>query len=383
MTSRKHQIGRGAGYGIALLAGVIVFANGTATSFDTLSRYAGEHQWLWGPSLPLGLDVAIFALLLLDWLRPNIWLRGSAWILTGITVVANGAITDGSWLDRGLHGLMPALAVIIVEAARRWARKDSAPAMDKIRASRWVLSPIRTAMLKRRMVLWEVTSYAEALTRESAILHARTLLVAHYGKDRWRQVRKLVPLTLRHQLATGQLPSTVLHSLDLQAAVGDWVSTALAELTAKASSDLVEARRSEVPESEDSEDLSRAQWDLIWDLRDRLRPDGESPEVFAQAIALAREQFEQAETLIRNDDLAAKLKIGKSRANAIGQKLRTSFTAGPDLQVRIQDSAPPSKDARFEGFSPGFAPTGLSGLNGQRVSPIGAGLGGSPEWGES
>nr|WP_319273437.1 hypothetical protein [Streptomyces sp. ID03-2B] len=57
--------------------------------------------------------------------------------------------------------------------------------MDKIRASRWLLAFPSTFALWRRMTLWEVTSYADALTRERERLLARAELRERHGR-RWR-----------------------------------------------------------------------------------------------------------------------------------------------------------------------------------------------------
>ncbi|MFC9973498.1 DUF2637 domain-containing protein [Spirillospora sp. NPDC127200] len=355
----KKVTGSGVGYVIALLAGAAVFASGTATSFANLARYAREHGWIWGPALPLGLDLGIFALLLLDWLRPSAFLRTSAWALTAGTVLANYAVTDGDRTDRALHAIVILVAVIIFEAARHL--RDDATRMDKVRLSRWFLSPWRTARLWRRMVLWEIRSYSDALTRESAILHARTLLAAHYGEGSWRKVRKRVPLTLQHQLTTGQLPSSVLHSLDLQDAVRAWVHETLEDLASSAAgSSPVPAPEPEVREVrvEVPVPAQRDRWDLIWDLRDRLVPDGVPPMVFAKAIAVARAHFEQVGEHIKVADLMSELGTGKPRATKISQVLRSSHTDGPDLWVRTEDPAPGSDHDDQPVTSPASVPAG-------------------------
>ena len=232
MKTPSPAAGRRAAYALALALGLAVAAVGYISSFDNLSSYADDHNWAWPPGLPIGLDLGIPALLILDWLRASVFLRSAAWALALGTVAANGAVADGDWTDRALHALMPALAIVIVEAARHL--RDDPTRIDKIRLSRWLLSPIRTGRLWRRMVLWEITSYTEALARESAILHARTELAAHYGKRSWLRTRRHVPLSLRHLLATGQLPITVLHGLDVQTEVREWVKELLAELEPKA-----------------------------------------------------------------------------------------------------------------------------------------------------
>jgi hypothetical protein len=344
---------RGLAYTLALLLGAAVWLMGQLSSFTNLSQYAADHGFPAGYALPIGLDAAIPALLILDWLRPSPFLRGAAWTLALSTVLANGSVAHGDYRDRLLHALMPALAIIIVEAARHI--RGSSTRMDRIRLSRWLLSPIRTFRLWRRMVLWEITSYAEALGRESAILHARTLLAAHYGKPSWRRTRREVPLTLRHMLATGQIPESVLTSPDVQTAVRDWVSEMLHESTLQAPAVLTEIAGTDEDQTQDPEPENDDPWDLIWDLQDSLRPRGVSEDVFAAAIGIARRQFEQVGTQITNEDLRVRLKIAKPQANAIGKVLRSSFESPSDLQDRTQDS-PPAEPAAPEAVEPPPSP---------------------------
>lgn len=356
---------RQAAYALALLLGVAVAAVGYASSFNNLSAYAAAHGWWLPQALPLGLDLGIPALLILDWLRASMFLRSAAWSLAAFTVFANGAVAGGNTVDRLLHAMMPAVAILIVEAARHL--RDDPARMDKIRLSRWLLSPVRTARLQRRMVLWEITSYSEALARESAILHARTVLAVAHGCSSWGKARKLVPLTLRHQLGTGQIPSSVLYGPDLQTAVRDWVRATMEELALERPVDPRNAARSEHDAAQDSRAPAASRWDLIWDLQDSVRPDGVPGVVFAQAIGMARYHFEQVGAHLTNEDLQDRLRIGKARANAIGKALRTSFETGPDLGVRNQDPAP----------DPGFRAVasadliGTSGLVGGLASPGG------------
>jgi hypothetical protein len=358
--------GRQAAYALAILLGLAVATDGFVSSFNNLATYATAHRWPWGPALPLGLDLGIPALLLLDWLRSSVFLRGAAWSLTAWTVFANGAVAGGTPVDKLLHAMMPAVAVVIIEAARH-LRGDPAR-MDRIRLSRWVLSPLRTPRLWRRMVLWEIRSYSEALVRESAILHARTVLAAAYGHRTWARTRRHVPPSLAHQLATGQLPHMVLHSLDLQGAVRDWVRGTLADLAAQPAMDLPQTAGTEQPEPGDSGAPARGQWDLIWDLRDALRPDGVSARTFAQAIGLARDHFEQVGKLITNQDLQVCLGGAKDRVNAIGRVLRTSYEAGPDLADQTQDYPAPAADAEEPAGTYVDLAVG-AGPNGRAVAP--------------
>lgn len=59
--------------------------------------------------------------------------------------------------------------------------------MDGIRTSRWILAPYPTLKLWRRMVLWEIRSYPDALSRERARVLALTDLQDTYGRWAWRR----------------------------------------------------------------------------------------------------------------------------------------------------------------------------------------------------
>lgn len=374
---------RRAWYTLALALGLAVAATGYISSFANLSRYASAHGWPHGALLPIGLDLGIPALLILDWLRASVFLRGGAWVLAAGTVAANGAVAGGTPRDRLLHAVMPALAIVIIEAARHL--RDDPSRMDRIRASRWLLSPVRTPRLWRRMVLWEITSYSEALARESAILHARTVLAAAYGHRSWRRTRRHVPVSLAHQLATGQLPSTVLYGTDLQTAVRDWIREALAELdpvsvaVPEADSEAAEEAwwdrygtgpqeavwemvqealadltpgPDAIPERDDPpEAVSEAvpqgpktatekdPWDRIWDRLDGVVPDGLTAVQQAIAYALARRHFEQFGRHIAANGLCGPVGIGKGRALALAKALRTAYEteADPRSPQRSED----------------------------------------------
>jgi hypothetical protein len=84
---------------------------------------------------------------------------------------------------------MPLLWVVLSEvAAHVYAVRIGAVTgrrMEKIRRSRWILAPVTTFVLWRRMTLWEITSYADALARERKRQLARADLRQEHGL-RWR-----------------------------------------------------------------------------------------------------------------------------------------------------------------------------------------------------
>ncbi|MFF9249243.1 DUF2637 domain-containing protein [Streptomyces globisporus] len=179
--------------GFGALAAASVGALGLISSFDAVSDAAAG----WGFSdpwmVPVGMDIAIpvFSvanLLLIRMDMPLAWVRFVPWVLTLVTCGLNVSAGHGLWA-KVAHGTMPLLWVVFSEiGAHIYASRIGAVTgrrMDKIRASRWLLAFPSTFALWRRMTLWEVTSYADALTRERERLLARAELRERHGR-RWR-----------------------------------------------------------------------------------------------------------------------------------------------------------------------------------------------------
>ncbi|MFF2383087.1 DUF2637 domain-containing protein [Streptomyces sp. NPDC058108] len=181
-----------------LLGAVAVLAAGVgglglASSFEAVStagaRWGFASPWM----LPVGIDTAIPVftaafLLLIRTDMPLGWVRFVPWALTGVTCWLN--IAAGHSLSAKLaHGTMPLLWVVLSEvAAHVYASRIGAVTgrrMEKIRRSRWLLAPLSTFALWRRMTLWEVTSYTDALGRERERQLARAQLRQQHGR-RWR-----------------------------------------------------------------------------------------------------------------------------------------------------------------------------------------------------
>ncbi|KUJ33753.1 hypothetical protein ADL25_43995 [Streptomyces sp. NRRL F-5122] len=180
--------------GLGALAAAGVGALGLISSFDAVST-AAAHWGFGAPwMLPVGIDVAIPAftvanLLLIRMDMALAWVRFVPWALTLITCGLN--IAAGHSLSAKLaHGTMPLLWVVFSEiGAHVYAVRIGAATgrrMEKIRFSRWMLAPLSTFALWRRMTLWEVTSYADALARERERLLARADLRERYGRA-WRR----------------------------------------------------------------------------------------------------------------------------------------------------------------------------------------------------
>ncbi|MEV6114820.1 DUF2637 domain-containing protein [Streptomyces sp. NPDC052109] len=179
--------------GLGALAAAGVGALGLIASLDAVSSAAA--RWGFGEPwmLPVGIDVAIpvFTVANLLLIRMDMalaWVRFVPWALTLVTCGLNVAAGLSLWA-KVAHGTMPLLWVVFSEiGAHIYAVRIGAATgrrMEKVRFSRWMLAPLSTFALWRRMTLWEITSYSEALKRERERQLARARLRERHGR-RWR-----------------------------------------------------------------------------------------------------------------------------------------------------------------------------------------------------
>ncbi|MEU2506000.1 DUF2637 domain-containing protein [Streptomyces sp. NPDC007863] len=180
-------------------AGAGVGGLGLASSFSSVSeaaeRWGFAEPWM----LPIGIDFAIPVftaanLLLIRFGMPLAWVRVVPWALTLVTCWLNIA-AGSSTSARIAHGTMPLLWVVLSEiVAHGYAVRIGAATgrrMERIRRSRWLFAPRATLALWRRMVLWELTDYREALREEKRRLLARAELREQYGRLwRWNAPRR-------------------------------------------------------------------------------------------------------------------------------------------------------------------------------------------------
>ncbi|WP_267244953.1 DUF2637 domain-containing protein [Streptomyces sp. PR69] len=194
--------------GVVVTGAVIIAAIGFAGSY-TAVRELAEQKGFGDFSLvfPIGIDAGICVLLALDllltWIRiPFPLLRQTAWLLTAATIAFNGAAAWPDPLGVGMHAVIPVLFVVSVEAARhavgRIADITADKHMEGVRLTRWLLSPIPTFRLWRRMKLWELRSYEQVIKLEQDRMIYQARLQARYGRA-WRRkapVEALMPLRL-------------------------------------------------------------------------------------------------------------------------------------------------------------------------------------------
>jgi hypothetical protein len=167
---------------------------GMYVSFQTVYEYV--RPWFrdtaW--AVPVAIDVAILVfsaadLLLSYWRMAKPSMRLIPWAFTAATIWLNWQ-AGGPIPIRIAHAAMPALWVLFCEYARHVlaARVGlvTGGRMEKVRRSRWLLAPLSTARLRRRMILWEITSYRRALQLEAERRAEIARLEMEYGR-KWRR----------------------------------------------------------------------------------------------------------------------------------------------------------------------------------------------------
>ncbi|MFG2678130.1 DUF2637 domain-containing protein [Streptomyces sp. NPDC048392] len=190
-------------FGAVVIAGIGFAGSYAAVRELALQKGFGNFSYVF----PIGIDAGICVLLALDllltWIRiPFPLLRQTAWLLTASTIAFNGAAAWPDPLGVGMHGVIPILFVVSVEAARhaigRIADITADKHMEGVRLTRWLLSPLPTFLLWRRMKLWELRSYEQVIKLEQERLVYQARLRSRFGRA-WRRkapVESLMPLRL-------------------------------------------------------------------------------------------------------------------------------------------------------------------------------------------
>ncbi|WP_374293503.1 DUF2637 domain-containing protein [Streptomyces olivochromogenes] len=218
--------------GVVVTGAVIIAGIGFAGSYAAVRELAiqkgfGNFSYVF----PIGIDAGICVLLALDllltWIRiPFPLLRQTAWVLTAATIAFNGAAAWPDPLGVGMHAVIPILFVVAVEAARhaigRIADITADKHMEGVRLTRWLLSPVPTFLLWRRMKLWELRSYDQVIKLEQERLVYQARLQARFGRA-WRRkapVESLMPLRLaRYGVPLGETAPAGLAAAGIEPAV--------------------------------------------------------------------------------------------------------------------------------------------------------------------
>lgn len=179
---------------VAGLIGAIALAlaaYAAAASYESVSHLAASRDvplpWL----NPIGIDgglagVILFSIALI-WIRKPIgWLRFTARLFAAGTIAANLAAGWPDPVSMGLRAAAPVLFVVLVEATYTLLVHRDDERADRIPRARWILAPLPTFRMWRRMKLWEIRSYPQALDMELSRRQAIMKLSALY-EDGWRE----------------------------------------------------------------------------------------------------------------------------------------------------------------------------------------------------
>ncbi|MEU1078165.1 DUF2637 domain-containing protein [Streptomyces sp. NPDC005878] len=174
----------------------VIAALGFAGSYHAVTELAAQKGFgSFARYFTIGVDCGIGVLLALDllltWLRiPYPLLRQTAWLLTAATIAFNAAAAWPDPIGVGMHAVIPILFVVSVEAARhaigRIADITADKNIDGVRLSRWIVSPLGSFRIWRRMRLWEIRSYQQVLKLEQERRIYRAQLRKKYGRG-WRR----------------------------------------------------------------------------------------------------------------------------------------------------------------------------------------------------
>ena len=198
-----------------ILAGLIG-SGGMVLSFRSVrSEMVGAFgAWAW--LVPIVVDLAIFAFSGVDLVLSRLDMghplaRLTVYVATAGTILLNASAAGGV-AGKVAHVLMPLFWVLFTELARHVVCAVTGLATgtrrDPIPAARWLLSPIPTFLLWRRMVLWRVNSYTKALGMERSRIGCIAVARSVYGR-RWRS--RIDPLT-RMEIGLGELTAAAMRA---------------------------------------------------------------------------------------------------------------------------------------------------------------------------
>jgi len=162
--------------GIVVGAVLVIATLGFIGSYSAVTKLALKQDFgKFAHAFPIAVDAGIIAFLALDllltWRRiPYPLLRYTAWVLTAATIAFNAVVSWPDPVGTGMHGVIPVLFVIAVEAARHAIGRIAEITADKHiegpNASRWLLNPIGTFILWRRQRLWAIRKWDTVLQLE-------------------------------------------------------------------------------------------------------------------------------------------------------------------------------------------------------------------------
>lgn len=187
---------------VLAVAGILV-AYGAAGSYESLSQLAARHMVPFPRFAPVGIDGALVGFLVIDmaltlWGRPVFWLHQVVRLFCAATIWFNFRAGWPDTIGAGFRIMAPALLVILSEVLRVVILRNQRQG-ERIPWKRWVLDLRGTFRLWRRMQLWRIADYQQAVDMELSRLRAIEQLRHRFGET-WE---KKVPGDLSWMLAEG------------------------------------------------------------------------------------------------------------------------------------------------------------------------------------
>ncbi|MFF7795560.1 DUF2637 domain-containing protein [Streptomyces sp. NPDC007991] len=311
--------------GIVVGAVLIIATLGFIGSYSAVTKLAALKGFgEFAHAFPIAVDAGIIAFLALDllltWRRiPYPLLRYTAWGLTAATIAFNAVVSWPDPVGTGMHGVIPVLFVIAVEAARHAIGRIAEIVADKHlegpNTSRWLLNPAGTFILWRRQRLWGIRKWDTVLQLERERRIYIGQLRQEHGRS-WRRKANAAQLLVLRLARDGmsiqdaiELPQREAQKQAEAEAKREAEARAKAEAEAEAKhqEDLRKAeaeakRRAEVAEAEAAEARARAEAEAATEaarleVEAKRRAEAEAARILvaeteAKLAAIAREQQE-------------------------------------------------------------------------------------------
>ncbi|MEU5976344.1 DUF2637 domain-containing protein [Streptomyces sp. NPDC047315] len=294
-----------------ILVGTVVVAVLTIATLGFIGSYAAVTKLAerkgfgaFADAFPIAVDAGIIAFLALDllltWRRiPYPLLRHTAWGLTAATIAFNAVAAWPDPVGVGMHGVIPVLFVIAVEAARHAVGRIADITADKFiespPLSRWFLNPLGTFVIWRRMRLWNIRSYETVIDLELQARIYRAQLRQKYGR-RWRRKASAEQLLVLDLVADGM---SVSEAID---------RPALEEEKRRQEADRIARERQEAEDERRRKDLAyKAEQQRLED-EQRRQIEADRLEQERQALELEKVR-EDRERQRRIDDAEARVRL--------------------------------------------------------------------------
>ncbi|MFJ2279244.1 DUF2637 domain-containing protein [Streptomyces sp. NPDC087866] len=184
----------------AVICALVLAGIGFVGSYTAVRKLAEAKNFgSFSHAFPIGVDAGIIVFLALDLIlchkrMPLPPLRWVAWTLTGATVFYNASAgqkpISEDVLAAAMHATIPILFIGSAEAARHYIARLAQITADKhidgVPLARWIVAPLSSFRIWRRMRLWNIRSYATVIQLEQGVRVYRAQLKKEHGRG-WRR----------------------------------------------------------------------------------------------------------------------------------------------------------------------------------------------------